>query len=164
MIANATFGMDRGYFELFYSEWLSHRSRYRRFILPIAVLFLLLAAIAFFALSAKALLPWVLLVVGVGELLDGLTHQIRWMRLRLKGAGTNQATIRFTEWGIECNTDKSHGSISYDGFHEFDITPNGLFLIPQKGISIFVPLAAIIPQEAISDIRQRLSVRSTERK
>ena len=158
MLADAEFKRDSDYFELYYTEWYRHRARYRRFVFPVLIALILLSIVAFLFLTAKSLIPWGLAAIGGVEMVDGLTHKFIWMRARRKEAASKVVSIRFTDFGIEFNTDKFHGAIGYDDFLGFYVTPNGLFLCPIKRSSIFVPLAAISPKDALPEIQQRFTV------
>ena len=158
MLANAEFKRDSDYSELFYVEWYLHRARYRRFVFPISIALIVSTIIAFYYLTAKSLIPWGLAAIGAFAMVDGLTHKFLWIRARRNEAASKNVSVRFTDFGIEFNTDKSHGAIGYDDFWRFYTTPKGLFLCPIKGSSIFVPLAAISPQEALQEVQQRLTV------
>jgi hypothetical protein len=158
MLAEAEIKRDSDYFELYYREWYQHRARYRRLVVPIAIAFSLLSVLAFCLLHAKSLIPWGLAGIAAIELVDGLTHKFFWMRARRNEAFSQDMSVRFTDLGVEFNTDKYHGAIGYVDFLGFYKTPNGLFLCPIKGASIFVPLAAISPQDALMEIQQRFKV------
>jgi hypothetical protein len=161
MNATARLNFNQQYYELMYSEWLRYRSRYRRFAVPIAIA---LTATGIGLAIWAACLPCAIavVVVAAADLLETITHRRRWMTKARGSMRSDDGELRFTDSEIIVNTDNSHGTIRYEGFQSVAATPGGVFLIPQKGASIFVPLATIEPQDVVESLVALLLTRINE--
>lgn len=63
----ASFKFDRDCFDSFYAAWVAHRSRWRRFAMPLAILLLAVSSIALFLLPSYRPLAAALAVVAMGR-------------------------------------------------------------------------------------------------
>jgi hypothetical protein len=156
MIARAHLIFDRGYYNQYYDDWLEVRSRFRKFATLLGVLFFLLAMTTLLFLKDFEVLGGALLALGFVSLGESLTYRSRWINGRLKAGATETAELEFYDDKIRMRSDSSEGHYLLSGFVERIPTENGIFLVPQKGISFYVPWASIEPQDAMSSIRDLL--------
>lgn len=140
MNAVASIKYDREYFDAFYRNWISSRSRWRRYAIPLAIAFVAAATMSVIVLATYRAIAGGVLTVAILNLIDASTHRLRWIRQRLASVAVDKtAQLTFAEDRIHIKTPNSEGTIAYDGFGVVSITPNGIFLVPDSGVSIFVP-------------------------
>lgn len=72
------------YYELHYDDWLTHRSRWRKYAVPAACLLLLFGVGLAFTYRQQWLVGGVFAMFGAYELLAALTHRWRWINARVK--------------------------------------------------------------------------------
>ena len=158
MIARARITYDEQYHRTFYSDWVRHRSKLRKFA-PIFATILLLGGILLVYLSVEKrsrVLGFCLVAIGIGYIIDVLTYEGRWARRRLRSGGSSSAQIDFYEDHIVMKTDRSEGNHQLPGFVDVTPTEKGVFLYPQKDISFYIPWASIEPAEAIPKVQELL--------
>ena len=158
MNAVASINYDRHYFDTFYANWIAYRSRWRRFAIPLAFTFVLVATIALWLLPLHRPIAGAFLVVAILNLIDALTHRMRWVRQRLSSVAVDKsATLTFTDDNIEISTANSDGTMTYDGFGVVSITPGGIFLVPDSGVSIFVPNDSFVDADTFTMVCSKLA-------
>lgn len=139
----ASFEFDRKYFAMYYTSWLNYRSRWRRFAIPIAASFLLVTVIAAILLPQQRALAIAFVLIAVVNCVDACSHRWRWIRERLKSQSREkQINLLFNDDDVAIQTPNSNGSMRYTAFINVTMAPDGIFLVPDTGISIFVPRSA----------------------
>lgn len=151
MNATARLSFDSDYFSLFYSEWLRYRSRYRRRAVPIALV-LSGIGIALAVWCSSVLLAVVFVAMGVADLTETLTYRKRWMSNLLRSRSSSWGELSFSDSEVQIQSENARGTVRYEGFQSAIATPKSIFLIPHKGVSLFVPLATIEPQDAVESL------------
>ena len=137
------FDIDRHYYAAFYTAWIGYRSRWRRFAIPIAVLFLLVALIALIFVSRYRIAVGVLFVIALFNAIDAVSHRRRWICDRLKiQSREKHVDLVFGDDQMTITTPNSNGTMRYTAFTTVTVAPTGIFLVPDTGVSIFVPRAA----------------------
>jgi len=139
----AAFDVNRQYFATYYSTWIKHRSRWRRFAIPIAVLFLLATVIAAILLPQHRPFTIALLVITIFNAMDACSHRWRWIHERLKTQSREKhIDLVFNDDDVAIKTPNSNGTMRYTAFTDVTVAPGGMFLVPDTGVSIFVPCTA----------------------
>jgi hypothetical protein len=156
MIAQANITFDEQYYRTFYSDWVRHRSKLRKFA-PLFASVIMLAGILLLCFATRSRASGIILVaISVGYSIDVLTYGRRWIRRRINAGGSSSVQIDFYEDRILMKTDRSEGYYQFPGF--VDVTPadQGVFLYPQKDISFYIPWNSIKPAELIPKVRELL--------
>ncbi|WP_372717033.1 YcxB family protein [Novipirellula sp.] len=163
MNAVATINYDREYFEYFYTSWLTYRSRWRRFAIPVAIVFVALAVTALFLPDLHPAVSYGVFVVAVLNLFDAATHRFRWVRQRLASVAVDKtAELTFTVDKIRIITPNSDGTLTYNAFGQVSVTSNGIFLVPDSGVSIYVPRTAFASDEEFYRVTAKLEEHATQ--
>ena len=166
MKAVAKISFDRNYFETFYSNWLDYRSRWRRYAIPFAIAFL----IAAFAAAVLSPMPYSAMAfpfvfVAVFNMVDAATYKMRWIRKRLvSNAVDKTAELVFTDDDIRISSQNSEGTVKYAAFGSMNVTPNGIFLVPDSGVSIFVPRSSFLIDDEFHSVSAKLAGLAPRRK
>ena len=149
MNAEAHVVYDRPYFVAMYDDWLRHRAVWRRYATPAA----LIMVVAGFTMSLQFPRQWpagaVIGAIGVFELVLSLTHRKRWINERISDVRDDKSVdLTFNGDSLISSSSNGSGSMRIGGFRGFAQGANGFFLIPDTGISLYVPRAAISPADA----------------
>ena len=162
MIARANMSFDKNYYAQYFSDWMRTRSKYRKFAPTVALLIIATGIIVLTKAEHLIVVGSGIIVVGVFHLIDSLTYRSRWIKRRLQSGGSASGHIEFYEDRIHIRSDSSEGHFLLSGF--IDATPsyNGIFLIPQKGVSFYIPWSSIEPSELLPEIRALLSKRQNK--
>jgi len=157
MDASAQVSFDRSYFEAAYSDWLAYRSKWRRYAAPFAVALTLAGAAVLWFLPHQRLFGLLVLFGGLYQICEAMTHRKRWIADRLKELPPDKILkISFHPEHIEMETPNSSSRLNIAAFSEVVATPNGVFLIPQTGVSIYIPRASIDPPDAFLPLMESL--------
>ena len=149
MNVSAQVSFDRPYFEAVYSDWLAYRSRWRRHAAPFAVTLTLTGVAVLWIFPHQRLFGLFVLFGGLYQVYEALTHRKRWMADRLKELPPDKIPkISFHPEHIEMETPNSSSRLNIAALSDVVATPNGIFLIPQTGVSIYIPRASIDPSDA----------------
>tara|TARA_R110002167_G_scaffold33129_3_gene106623 strand:+ start:971 stop:1471 length:501 start_codon:yes stop_codon:yes gene_type:complete len=163
MNAVATINYDREYFESFYTSWLTYRSRWRRFAIPVAIVFVGVAVTGLFLMQLQPAVCYGVFVVAVLNFFDAATHRFRWVRQRLASVAVDKtAELTFTVDKIRITTPNSDGTLTYNAFGLVTVTPNGFFLVPDSGVSIYVPRTAFASDEEFHSVTAKLEEHATQ--
>jgi hypothetical protein len=140
MHAKATITLDERYYAESYAAWLRNVSKWRRSQIFTGPALIIVAVTLFTFAELHYIVPVMLLVFGICEIGSYFLNRYNWMRDRLadrrKGAIT---TLEFFDDRIIHAGPFARGEMSWNGIESVKPTPNGLFLRPQRGISIYIP-------------------------
>ena len=99
---------------------------------------------------------------GIVFLLDALTYRARWIKKRLHAGGSKTCQFDFLDDRILMESDSSKGHFLLSGFIEMTHGRDGAFLIPQKGLSLYIPWHSVEPQEALPKVQALLTKSEAE--
>lgn len=123
--------------------WLKHRSRSRRFAIPLAALFLIATVIATVSLPRHRTFTVALFLIAVFNVVDTCSHRWRWIREQLKTQSREKhVDLVFNDDDVAIRTPNSNGTMRYTAFTNVTVAPDGIFMVPDTGVSIFVPRTA----------------------
>lgn len=160
MNALATINYDREYFDTFYANWVSYRSRWRRFAIPIAITLVALMAMACLLSFSYRPIAGGLLVIAIVNFFDAATYRVRWIRKRLASIAVDKtANFVFTDDNIRISSANSDGTLTYNAFGLVTITPEGIFLVPDSGMSIFIPRTAFSDDNQFREVSSKFADR-----
>lgn len=149
MNATAHLVFDRAYYESNYDAWLRHRAKLRPYAACLSVALLAFGVFLALAFPANWLVGVIFACAGVYELIEALTHKSRWINARVKMTRENKTVdMQLSETELTTTSSVAHGTIQIEAF--FDIIPasDGVFLIPDSGVSIYIPAATVEPGDA----------------
>ena len=149
MLATAHVIYDRTYFETVYDDWLQHRSVWRRYAVPLSITLILAGVVMALQFPPQWLVGVVFAFFGLYELVAAATHRSRWINERLLLARNDKAVdILFDETFLTSTSTNGTSTMQFAGFMGFTRGSNGFFLIPDTGISLYIPRTAIEPAAA----------------
>lgn len=164
MNAVASIEYNRQYFDAFYRNWIAYRSRWRRHAIPLATAFFIVTAFTVWVFPQHRPIAGGLLAVAVLNLIDASTHRLRWVRKRLASVAVDKtAKLTFADDQIHISTPNSDGTIAYNGFGVVSIAPNGIFLVPDSGVSIFVPDTSFASADEFGRVCSKLAEHVAQR-
>jgi uncharacterized protein (DUF58 family) len=154
----ASYTLDRDYFEAYYAGWLACRSRWRRYAIPLAMILVAATAAAYYLTSTYRLGALAFFVLAVVFLIDVGTYRFRWLGQRLRSSALGKtAAFVFTDDHVEITSPHSRGTIDYQAFDDVVPTPEGVFLVPGSGVSLFVPRGALASEDEYRAVSDRLT-------
>lgn len=149
MIATAHINFDRNYFELFYDDWLRYRAKYRRYAIWLAVGLILIGIALAIAAPEQWFVGGLIACVGVYEFVMAATHKRRWVNARMSTTREEKrADVTFDGDSLTTTSIHASSTLRYAGFVEFVPASKGFFLIPDTGMSIYVPRASVDPTDS----------------
>ena len=101
------------------------------------------------AFPTKWIVGVIFTCVGVYELVEALTHKSRWVNARVKATRENKTVeMQLSESELTTTSSVAHGTIQIEAFSDIIPATDGVFLIPDSGVSIFIPAATVEPTDA----------------
>ena len=153
MNATARLVFDRTYYESNYDAWLKHRAKLRPYVVHLSLLLLTLGVIMALVLYDRWFIGAILACIGVFELIDGLTHKTRWVNARVRATRENKTVdMQLSETEVTTKTSAARGTIQVAAFSDIVLTSDGVFLIPESGVSIYIPASTVEPANAFRPI------------
>lgn len=158
MIATAHVNFDRDYFELQYDEWLRHRSKYKRYEIWFALALLLFGLALAVTFPDNWLVGGLFVCVGVYEFAMAATHRRRWVGARISSVREGKAVdLAFGTDFLTSTSTNGTATTRLTGFAGFTPASEGFFLIPENGLSIYIPRAAVEPGDSYSTLVELLA-------
>ena len=153
MNATAQLVFDRAYYESNYESnydaWLRHRAKLRPYAVYLSLALLAFGVIMALAFPTKWIVGVIFTCVGVYELVEALTHKSRWVNARVKATRENKTVeMQLSESELTTTSSVAHGTIQIEAFSDIIPATDGVFLIPDSGVSIFIPAATVEPTDA----------------
>jgi uncharacterized membrane protein len=140
MNAKAKVTLDRRYYSECYADWLRNVSKWRRYQILVGLILVTIATLLVSFSAIHGLIPAMIAVIGVFEIGGYLLNRHQWMSDRMADKRLDDtASLEFLEERIIHSGPFSRGEFLWDGIESMTATPKGLFLRPQRGISIYIP-------------------------
>ncbi len=157
MIATAHVIFDRSYFELQYDEWLHYRARFKRYEIWFAVTLTLSGMTMAIAFRNQWLVGALFASAGVYEFLMAATSRRRWVNERVATVRHDKTVdLQFDADSLISTSANGSATMRFSGFTGFAAASKGFFLIPDTGVSIYVPRATIDPSDSYSTLLELL--------
>ncbi len=132
--------LNHQHYAAHYDAWLKYRSRWRRFATPLAVAWLAVSGAGVIWLPRAPVFTAVLLLSAVVNAVDTLTYRTRWIRKQVsRQSPGKRVEYVFDNDEVTIVTPDSNGTVKYRAFKDVVATPAGMFLVPETGISMFIP-------------------------
>ena len=148
---------NTAYYEEFYGEWLTHRSKFRKWEDKIGYVSIGIGLLLFlFDINLK--------IISIGFILFGAmmifefhSSKNKWIKSRLQSKMNNEsATLIFEEDKIQSIGPFTKLSSKWDFFNDAVETEKGLFLIPENGISIYLQKVSFENKEDLKRIIEKI--------
>jgi hypothetical protein len=138
------------YIQSYWRDSVRHKTVFRRWIVPVGILFIVAGGAAFW-LSPEGggtpSLPWVLMFVGAVELSWHFFDKARWFKsMRTSPQANGEVELRFTASGITHAGPTASGRIEWRGIEDIVRANDGLFLSQGRGLSIYVPFSSLVEE------------------
>ena len=157
MIATAHLTFDRSYFELQYDEWLKHRSRYKRYEVWFAVALTIFGFVMALSFLNQWLFGALFATAGIYEFVMAASHKRRWVNARVSTIREDKTVdLKFDADSLTSTSQNGSATLRLAGFAGFTLASQGFFLIPENGVSIYVPRTTINPVDSYSALVELL--------
>ncbi len=158
MIATAHVTFDRSYFELQYDEWLRYGSRFKKYEIWFAIALTVFGLAMALTFQHQWLVGALFASAGIYETAMAATHKRRWVNARTATIRDDKSVdLEFDKDSLISTSANGTGTMRLDGFTEFTPASHGFFLIPDTGVSLYVPRATIDPDDSYSALIELLS-------
>jgi hypothetical protein len=157
MIATAHVTFDRSYFELQYDEWLQHRSRFKKYEIWFAIVLTLFGLAMALVFQHQWLVGALFVSAGIYEFAMAATHKRRWVNARTSTVRDKSVDLEFGTESLTSTSAHGTGIMRFTGFTGFTPASHGFFLIPETGVSLYIPRATIDPDDSYSSLIELLS-------
>jgi len=127
-------------------------------ILPLGLLLIAGGVAVILTLEPKVrLIGGVFLGIGIVETLSVLTRKWRWMRLvRAMPAYNQEVSVEFLDDEVHFSSPLQKSQVKWEALKKYRQTPDGLFLMPEKGSAMYLPLHGFESPENLPVIIKRL--------
>lgn len=161
MIATAHIVFDRDYLETLYDDSLKHRLKWRRYEIWFATVLLLFGITMAVAFTRHWMVGGLFAAAGAYEFAMAATHRRRWINARLATAHDDK-TVHIAFHEAEMTTESPLGSstMRYAGFDDFTAGSHGFFLVPDTGVSVYVPRDTLDDIEAYDRLVDLISTQT----
>lgn len=153
MIATARVKLDYYYFDQQYDDWLHHRAKYKPYEPWFYSLFTIVGIAICFLYLSKPYIGGLIALYGGSQLITSLTSKRRWIRARLHSIDDKKIVdMEFDNERIVSRSTNGSSELLYSAFTAFTLGSNGIFLVPDNGVSIYIPKATLEPENAYDDL------------
>lgn len=158
MIATAHVTFDRSYFELQYDDWLRHRSRFKKYEIWFALALITFGVVMVLTFRHQWLVGALFVSAGVYEFMMAATHKRRWVNARVSTVHDDKSVdLQFDSDSLTSMSKNGTGTMRLAAFTGFTPASHGFFLVPDTGVSIYVPRATIDPDDSYSALIELLT-------
>ena len=152
------FRLTEGYYKQALKDIIDYRTRFRKRQILIAVLFFLIA-IFLMIVGWLEILPRILFYggifmtfMGMAMVHDYYSFQKKWMTERVNNKLFGKVvTLIFKEEKVFHEGPYTKGEMLWTGFANVTKTQNGLIMVPQNGISIYVPKSSFAEEQLFEE-------------
>jgi len=148
MEITAKWNTDAKYFQLYWHDWLLERSHLRKWAIHIGV-FLIGLGLALYLLPTEIspvddVSSLILLFLGCFEIIWHFWNKRRWFKARLTNRNFGKEnTFSFAAEKIHLSGPNSKGEMTWNAIEDIVTASNGIFLILQNNLSIYIPAYAV---------------------
>ena len=154
--ATASMIYDHNYFQSYYEDWLSHRAKWRPYMLKVSIVAMVFGIVLLLNRNTIGFGGFII-IMSAYHIYEAYTHRTRWIKKRLAGLQPDKiVTISFHSEQMDTVTPNSSSTMNYDAIKQFIGTRNGLFLVFHAGFSIYIPRISIEPLEAFLPLTNHL--------
>ena len=147
---------DKAYFREFYDQWLE-RSKWKKWE-PLLSALLIVLGLVYYYLSKHPdiwFLPLIVVMAGLFELGKYIYDKQQWLKARFSSRiFGKELQLVFSEEKIRHKGPFTEGVFHWEDLEAIRQTSKGVFLIPENGISIYLPTANFPSAESIHWIKR----------
>jgi hypothetical protein len=159
MEIEARWAITEDYFRSYYRDWITDISKHKKWAIPIGCALILAGPVFHYSLSDIAqrfpLTGIAISAAGLYQIAWYFFEKRRWIKAMVSGSKLGEdVTLRFTHKGVDHSGPRTSGHITWDGFKRIVASKHGMFLILQKGISIYVPKTSIRTPNGLASIME----------
>lgn len=156
---------SKEYYEEYYSEWLSFRSKFKKWEHIIGFASLLTSITIYLADSALSYISIGLAIFGMLMIYEFYSSKNKWLKERLKSKMNNsEATLIFEDSKIRSIGPFTEMSGEWTFFSGAIETNKGLILIPENGISIYLQKKFFKNQSDVAVILKKIKEANADKK
>lgn len=158
MKIKVNYTMDKSYYLEQYSEWLKFRSVYRKWQDKIGGVSVSIAVLGLLFVPGLAHISIGLLGFGGLMLIDYYVTKNKWMSARMSSKMTGHSVaLLFENDQIQTFGPFSESKIEWRFFQRAIKTDKGLFIIPENGMSIYIPKKSFANPLEMDTIAQKIN-------
>lgn len=145
------------YFEQYWKDWVKYRSKGRKHVLVFSLALIAAGVMIYLGAFPQTVFGQdrgiIIVLIGVSLALWHFGDKRKWIRsMPQDSRPDNEIVMVFSQNGIKTKSDISSGEASWDVVKELVPAQKGLFLVLQKGISIYLPGQSLTENNDISKI------------
>ncbi|CAH0535509.1 hypothetical protein VST7929_03079 [Vibrio stylophorae] len=156
MEIKVTWSQNEDYLNSFWKDFIKHRSKMRKWTIYLGML-IFIANISIYVYFINQNKPHqsILLfaVIGLLTIAWHFWDKFQWYNLMRNASSFNKQNIlKFTSSSIFYDGPISKGEMSWEGIENIVLAANGMFLVLQKGLSIYIPKSAAASEQEYNSI------------
>lgn len=156
MEIKVAWSQNEDYLNSFWKDFIKYRSKMRKWTIHLGLLiFITNVSIYVYLINQNKPYQSILLfaVIGVFTIIWHFWDKYQWYSLMRNSPSFNkQNNIKFTSSAIFHDGPTSKGEISWKGIETIIPAANGMFLVLQKGLSIYIPKSAAENEQEYNSI------------
>ena len=154
------------YFEQYWKDWMMYRSKGRKHILAFSLVLIILGVVLYFGalpqLASSQRRGIIIIIIGILVAAWHFWDKRKWIKSMIQDSRpNNEIVMNFSQEGIKTKSDVSTGEATWEAIKELVPAKQGLFLILQKGMSIYLPRQSLAENNDISQIVQLFNNRTS---
>ena len=149
---------NEAYYQDYYREWASQKwLRRNETYLGIGMMLFWAGLRYIDGGNLLGAVPYFFMAVGLYEAIKPFYAKRRWLKERKKSRINGQPiTAHFSDNGIAMTGPFSSGETKWAGIRAIRQTAHGLFIVPENGVSIFLPATAFPSAEQMQAVLSQL--------
>ncbi len=159
MNARADFQLTPEYFRASFDNWLSSKSKYRRWQLAVSVLLCVAGIAVLLGGGRGSVLGGAMIGGGLFHAAEFYWYRWSWVRQRVNARDgiESHMQLAFDDDGIYIKGPTSEGRVSWRGIKGATEGKGGVLLSFGDGMSMYVPRQSLVPPDAMSYIVRRVA-------
>ena len=148
---------NKDYYKEFYSEWLTSRSKYKKWQNLIGLSSVTLGILIYILSETSKTFSYAMLFFGVYLFIEFYSTRKKWLTARLDSKMLNkEVTLIFEEDSIKTKGPFVETIGKWDFYNDAIESEKGLFLVPENGVSIYIQKKSFQNKNDILDIIKKI--------
>ena len=148
------------YFEQYWKDWMLYRSKGRKHIRVFSLVLIISGFVlylgdlgAFPEFTSSQSRGLIIVIIGILVAAWHFLDRRKWIKSMIQDSRPNNEIVMiFSQEGIKTKSDISSGEATWEAIKEIVPARQGLFLVLQKGISIYLPRQSLDDNNDINQI------------
>lgn len=150
--------LNKEYYLEYYTEWLNHRSKFKKWEHIIGFFSLIIALLIYLINNSLFIISFGLIVFGMLMVFEFYSSKYKWLNERYKSKMTNkEVKMVFTDNKVQSFGPYTEMNGDWNYFINAIETNNGLILIPENGISIYLQKTSFDNLSDVTKILQKIN-------